>query len=87
MFLGLRNVVQSAVEPSFLSLVGKRACFGYGDGMIKVWDLKQGSVLATVAGGKKMGQYSVKMISTWQITYMDSVAVKLSQTFVSLVSC
>ena len=30
--------------------------------MIKVWDLKQGSVLATVAGGK--GKFSVKTIST-----------------------
>ena len=25
--------------------------------MIKVWDLKQGSVLATVAGGKEVGQF------------------------------
>ena len=45
----------------FLSLVGKRACFGYEDGVMKVWDLKQSSVLATVAGGKEVGQVHVQV--------------------------
>ena len=29
---------------------GKSACFGYEDGSVKVWDLKEGAPLVTVSG-------------------------------------
>ena len=31
-------------------MIGKRACAGYGDGVIKVWDLKSGSHVQTFTG-------------------------------------
>ena len=33
-----------------LLLVGKRACTGYEDGVVKVWDLKAGTALHTFTG-------------------------------------
>ena len=34
----------------FLHIKGRSACFGYEDGAIKVWDLKEGSTLLSVTG-------------------------------------
>ena len=42
-----KSVITSTTSPTF---PGKRACTGYEDGTVKVWDLKAGTPLCTLNG-------------------------------------